>query len=135
MKRRFTLFRDQRGGAIVEFAFALPIMVTLLIGILQSGLMLYAKSGMRHGIGEGVRFAKVNRNTQDDGNAVLDKVRSTVFGVKASGIQTLTYERVTNAGGEDVVTISMTYQPSSFIPFVRKLPITLSEARTIYLPE
>jgi hypothetical protein len=29
----------------------------------------------------------------------------------------------------------MTYQPSSFIPFVRRLPITLSESRTVYLPE
>jgi Flp pilus assembly protein TadG len=127
------LNRDQRGGAIIEFAFALPVLVTLLIGILQSGLMLYAKSGMRHGIGEGVRHAKVNRDA--DSAYVLDKVRGAAFGVEASGIKTLTFQRSTNANGEDLVTIAMSYQPSSFIPFVRRLPITLTETRTVYLPE
>jgi Flp pilus assembly protein TadG len=127
------LLRDQRGGAIIEFAFALPIVVTLLIGILQSGLMLYAKSGMRHGIGEGVRYAKVYRTAESA--VVLGKVRDAAYGVQARGIQTLTFQRSTNANGEDLATIAMTYQPSSFIPFVRTLPITLSETRTIYLPE
>jgi Flp pilus assembly protein TadG len=135
MTLRNTFARDQRGGAMVEFAFAAPILITLMIGILQSSLMLYAKSGMRHGIGEGVRFAKVYRSTQANQTAVLNKVKSSLYGVKVSGIQTLTYQRTTNARGEDLVTIAMTYQPSSFIPFVRRLPITLSESRTVYLPE
>jgi Flp pilus assembly protein TadG len=127
------LHRDQRGGAIIEFAFALPIMVTFLIGILQSSLMLYAKSGMRHGVGEGVRFAKVFRDAEDV--AVLNKVRGAAFGVQASRIKTLTFQRSTSANGEDLATIAMTYEPSSFIPFVPRLPITLSETRTLYLPE
>lgn len=135
MRRLAALRRNERGGAIIEFAFALPILVTLLIGILQSSLMLYAKSGMRHGIGEGVRFAKVYRNLQSDSATVLNKVRATAYGVEPSGIQSLTYQRTTNANGEDLATITMTYQPNSFIPFVRKLPITLTEARTVYLPE
>jgi Flp pilus assembly protein TadG len=133
MKAHRALHRDQRGGAIIEFAFALPILIALLIGILQSGLMLYAKSGMRHGIGEGVRHAKVHRIA--DSAAVLAKVRSAAFGVEASGIQSLTFQRSTNANGEDIATIAMTYQPNSFIPFVSRLPITLSESRTVYLPE
>jgi Flp pilus assembly protein TadG len=129
-----THFRsDQRGGAIIEFAFVLPILITLLIGILQSSLMLYAKSGMRHGIGEGVRFAKVYRTAEQ--LAVLNKVRGSLYGVEASGIRTLSFQRSTTALGEDTVTIAMTYQPSSYIPFVRRLPITLSETRTVYLPE
>jgi Flp pilus assembly protein TadG len=135
MRRLAAFRRDERGSAIVEFAFALPIMVTLMIGILQSSLMLYAKSGMRHGIGEGLRLAKVQRTTQASAVVVTNKVRAAAYGVKASNIKTLTYQRVTNARGEDVLTIAMTYQPSSFIPFVRRLPITLSESRTVYLPE
>jgi Flp pilus assembly protein TadG len=133
MRRLRALLRNQRGGAVIEFAFALPIMVTLLIGILQSGLMLYAKSGMRNGVGEGVRYAKVYRTAESD--VVLSKVRAAAFGVQANGIRTLTFQRSTNANGEDLVTIAMTYQPSSFIPFVSRLPITLSESRTVYLPE
>jgi Flp pilus assembly protein TadG len=133
MRALRALRRDQRGGAIIEFAFALPILITLLIGMLQSSLMLYAKSGMRHGIGEGVRLAKVNRTA--DSALVLGKVRSAAYGINASGIRTLTFQRSTNASGEDLVTIAMTYQPNSFIPFVRRLPITLSENRTVYLPE
>jgi Flp pilus assembly protein TadG len=133
MRLRVPFQQDQRGGAIIEFAFVLPILATLLIGILQSGLMLYAKSGMRHGVGEGVRFAKVYRTATSD--AVLNQVRASVYGVKVSEIQTLTFQRSTNANGEDLATIAMTYQPSSFIPFVRRVPITLSETRTVYLPE
>jgi Flp pilus assembly protein TadG len=134
--KRLSAFRgDERGGAIIEFAFALPILVTLMIGILQSSLMLYAKSGMRHGIGEGLRLAKVQRTTQANAVVVTNRVRAAAYGVKASGIRTLSYQRTTNTRGEEVLTIAMTYQPSSFIPFVRRLPITLSDSRTVYLPE
>jgi Flp pilus assembly protein TadG len=133
VKPRPTLREDQRGGAIIEFAFALPVLITLLIGILQSGLMLYAKSGMRHGIGEGVRYAKVYRSAEQA--TVLNKVRGAAYGVEASGIRSLTFQRTTTTGGEEVATITMTYQPNSYIPFVRHLPITLSETRTVYLPE
>lgn len=133
MKQRMPLPADQRGGAIIEFAFALPILITLLIGILQSSLMLYAKSGMRHGVGEAARFAKVYRSAEQA--AVLNKVRAAAYGVEASGIKSLTFQRTTTPRGEDVATIAMTYQPNSYIPFVRHLPITLSETRTVYLPE
>jgi hypothetical protein len=88
---------------------------------------------MRHGVGEGVRFAKVYRAAESE--TVLGKVRGAVYGVVPSGIKTLTFQRSTNANGEELATITMTYQPNSFIPFVPKLPVTLSETRTVYLPE
>ena len=133
MKRLKPLARDERGGTITEFAFALPILATLLIGILQSSLMLYAKSGMRHGIGEAARFAKVYRAA--DSATVLAKVRGAVYGVEPSGIKTLTFQRTTSANGEDRATITMSYQPNSYIPFVPRIPVTLTETRTVYLPE
>ncbi len=56
--RKLASHRD--GAVAIEMAFALPVLVTLMIGILQFGLILQASGAMRHGIGEGLRFAKVN---------------------------------------------------------------------------
>ena len=51
------LIRDERGATVIEFAFALPILVVMLWMLVQLGFMLRANAGIQQALGEGARFA------------------------------------------------------------------------------
>ena len=51
------LRRCQRGAAVIEFALTVPILVLIIYGIFQVGLLFQANAGMQHALGEGARYA------------------------------------------------------------------------------
>ncbi len=51
------LVRDQRGAGVVEFAIALPVLITMIWGVFQIGLVMQANAGMQHALGEAARYA------------------------------------------------------------------------------
>ena len=125
------LLTDKRGATLVETAFALPVLVTLMIGILQFGLVLQASGAIRHGIGEGLRFAKVNPSATS--TQVLGVSRNAMTGIDMAGITAQNYTSGT-VNGVKFGRISLRYQFSPFIPFAKLPPITLNETRQVYLP-
>lgn len=122
---------DQRGAAAVEFALAIPALITLMIAILQFGIVLHASGGVRHAVGEGIRHAKVYPDATEA--QIYDKVRNSMAGVNPAGITSLTFERGT-ANGADFGRVTMQYELQPVIPFAAIPPITFNESRTAYLP-
>ena len=57
MRLATILRRDERGVAATEMALALPVLVTMIYGIFQVGLLYQANAGMQHALGEGARLA------------------------------------------------------------------------------
>ena len=53
---------QQRGAAAVEFALVLPLLLALLVGTLDMGLMLYDKAVITNASREGARAGIVLRN-------------------------------------------------------------------------
>ncbi len=53
------LLRDTRGVAAVEFAFAFPILILLLVGTLDIGRALWFTSTLEHAAREGARYASL----------------------------------------------------------------------------
>ena len=53
------LKRDERGVAATEMALALPVLITMIYGIFQVGLLYQANAGMQHALGEGARYATI----------------------------------------------------------------------------
>ncbi len=51
--RRLT--RNEEGAAVIEMAFALPILIVMIWMIVQLGLVFRAMSGIQHALGEGAR--------------------------------------------------------------------------------
>lgn len=132
MKNQLKNLRSDKSGAVViEMAFALPVVIALMIGILQFALVLQASGAMRHGIGEGLRFAKVNASATPA--QVEAEARANMAGVKLSGIQSLTFQRGT-ASGAAFGRIAMQYELTPLIPFAPLPAIQLNETRTAYLP-
>ncbi len=53
------MLRDTRGVAAVEFAFAFPILIFLLVGMLDIGRALWFTSTLDHAAREGARYASL----------------------------------------------------------------------------
>lgn len=130
--RRFRIALGDKGAAAVEFAFAAPVIMMLMIGILQVAVALHAAGGVRHAIGEGVRFAKVNRAATED--EVEAHVRRSFSGLKTDKVRDLTVERGRTPGGAPFARISIDYQPQIVIPFLPARTVRLEESRLVYLP-
>lgn len=65
----------QRGQALVEFAIALPVLLILLLGITEFGLLLYNQHVITNASREGARYgivARTPRRTLDEIDAVID---------------------------------------------------------------
>lgn len=61
------LLRDERGAEAVEFALAVPVIITMIWGIFQVGMLYEANAGMQHALGEGARFATLCTNMTANG--------------------------------------------------------------------
>ncbi|KHK89339.1 TadE/TadG family type IV pilus assembly protein [Novosphingobium malaysiense] len=130
MKTRAFL-RDVRGASAIEFAFAVPAVLIVMIAILQFGLVLQASGAIRHAAGEGVRYAKVHPTaTQTE---VLDRVRASLAGVDSDGIVSLDLTRGTSNGAK-YSSVTVKYQLEPIIPFATIAPIVLNESMSSYNP-
>jgi hypothetical protein len=73
------LIRNENGAAVIEMAFALPIVILFIWIIVQLGLVFRATSGIQHALGEGARLATVwPAPSVDD---VQDRVEESVYGI------------------------------------------------------
>ena len=125
------LRRDQNGSVGFEIAMALPILIALMVGILQVGMVLAANGAMRNALGEGLRLAKVDPTATE--TQVLTRTRQALVGVEASAIDTLTFDRaITNNVRRGTISLTITLNPIN--PFAPIPPIVLTETKQIYLP-
>ncbi len=127
-----SLLKDTRGAAVIEFAFALPTIAIVMVGILQMGMALHASGGMRHALGEGIRYARIKPNATDA--QVEGHARAALLGIDGDGIRALTFDRGTTSGGQSFGRISMRYEIAMVIPFVPLPPFELEQTKTTYLP-
>lgn len=122
--------RDRTAASVIEFAFALPVAVALVLGILQFALVLQASGAIRHAVGEGVRYANLHQDASQ--SAVATHVRAQMAGIDRAGIDAITLERgVSNGAQYDKVAIEYRLEP--VVPFVELNPIVLSDSALSYV--
>ena len=56
---------SQEGAAVVEFAIVLPLLLLLLFGMIEFGLLMYNKQVITNASREGARWAIVQPNSSD----------------------------------------------------------------------
>jgi Flp pilus assembly protein TadG len=79
--------RGERGAAVVEFALVLPILVLIVFGIINFGIVLAQKAALSNGVRIGARYGSVNAYTATHScKNVLDTIRgsSTTLGIGAT---------------------------------------------------
>lgn len=63
---RFKRPSDSRGQALVEFAFAFPILILLIFGLLDLGRAVYAQHQISEAAREGARYGSVQARSATD---------------------------------------------------------------------
>jgi Flp pilus assembly protein TadG len=130
------LHRDDRGTSLVEFAIALPILVTFIWGIFQFGLLFQANAGMQHALGEAARMATIWPYPGD--TAITNKVTSKKFGTyngQLSALQ-ITNNTVTNPDGSTTIVskdLRLTYTHTVRMLFLPPTTVTLDKSKRVYL--
>lgn len=87
------LLRNQDGATIVEFAIVVPLFLTLLIGIMDVGQMVYGKAVLTGAVHRAARDASLEtRNTSEADASVLEAIRPVLPGVTLETSRTSYYD-------------------------------------------
>jgi Flp pilus assembly protein TadG len=124
----------QTGQGLVEFAFVVPVLLVIMLGIVQLGWIFTSQIGVTNGIREAARFAATNRTantTQASANAASTVAQLTTIMPRnvnfysAANISTAsaTYCEYTDPKGEPAVRVRVTvaYRHPLFIPLITGL--------------
>jgi Flp pilus assembly protein TadG len=117
---------DERGAVAVEFALLLPLLVTLLMGIIQMGLAFNEKLTLTHAAREGARAAIVGA---DPVSAVKDAASSVDLATSDIDVVPCDDDEV---GEQAEVEASTDFEFS--IPFVDLGAVTLSSSAVMRCP-
>lgn len=66
MLKRLSLIREQSGSVMVEFALISTVLILLLAGIIQFGLIFYTQLNLENVVREGARFASLPANANNE---------------------------------------------------------------------
>lgn len=130
MTRFRQLIADRAGSSAIEFAVSVPVLVMLIWGIAQVGLLYEANAGMQHALGEGARMATIYPTPTD--TQIQTKITSAKFGLGNGtwGTPTIVTDNTTKTK-----TITVTYsQPTDFL-FLPGPNVSLSASKVVYLAQ
>src|SRR6476469_1162835 len=92
---------NDEGAAVVEFAFALPVLIMFIWGIAQFGMIMAADAGIQHALGEGARIATLFPTPSD--TTINQRMTDSLFGnflgsytVTNCGVQTFSTTSTVN---------------------------------------
>lgn len=127
IRRLFSLGRRSDGAAAIEFAIGVPVLVSMIFGMFQLGIVLQANAGMQHAMGEAARYATIFPTPSD--TQIQARITSEKFGL---GNGTWSTPTITPGTGTKTITVSYT-QPLDWIFFTST--VTLTKSKVVYLSD
>ena len=121
------LSKDMSGSASIEFAVAVPVLISLIWGIFQISLVFQAGAGVQNALGQAARYATIFPTPTDTQIQAL--IASSKFGTANGTWSTPTI--TTDAAGYKVITVSYS-QPTDFLFFAGPT-VTLTKTKRVYL--
>ena len=126
------LIRNEDGAAVIEMAFALPVLITLIWMIVQLGLVFRAMSGIQHALGEGARAATLWPVPEVD--VIEEKMEDAVYGIGPGTFDIVDPVEGTD-DGTDFLDLTVTYtQPTDLLIFPGPT-ITVSRSKRVWVAE
>ena len=130
MRRLLSLGRDERGSPAIEFAIAVPVLVSIIYGIAQLGLIYQANAGIQHALGEAARYATLydaNKTTKvHTESEILAKLNEKLFG---EGGGTFTPKYTDN--GNNSIELEVKYSKKLDFLFMTGPTVTLTRTKTV----
>ena len=111
--------RHQRGAAAVEFALLLPVLMAMLMGALEMGLILYDKAVLTNATREGARAGIVLRNPKptvsEITNVVLQKSQTSLISLLPASTPQVTVLQSSPAAWPNTLQVSAQYTFKGFV--------------------
>jgi Flp pilus assembly protein TadG len=110
------MLRDEKGAAMVEFALILPLLIMLLFGSIEFGLLMYNKQVITNASREGARagiVARTPRMTAAEIQQVVDDYAAdylVTFGSATAPVTTVDNSGGTLFGNDLQVTVTYPYE-------------------------
>jgi len=129
-RRRPHLRRDKKGVGAVEFALILPLLVLIIVGIAQMGILYFAHAGLRNLVAEGARFASISPRPTDA--AIKTRINQGGFGLVPAnlGQPTIVYG---GTNGNNWADISIKYTVQLNFIFWSPAPFQIEEKRRVFI--
>lgn len=123
-------WRDRRGVSATEFAFAAPILLIFIFGMLQLGMIFEASNGLSYGLDEAARLAAVYPKPAD--TAITARLSQRKFGLNSANLHVSAPQHGTNSSGVGYVDITASYDvPINFVLWTSPA-VTLTGTRRVY---
>jgi Flp pilus assembly pilin Flp len=126
------LIRDDDGAAVIEMAFALPILITLIWMIIQLGLVFRAMSGIQHALGEGARAATLWPVPAV--SDIEDRMNDAVYGIGPGEFDVVDAVPGTQ-DGSDYLDLEVTYSQDTDLLFFPGPTIEVSRSKRVWVSE
>jgi Flp pilus assembly protein TadG len=114
----FARLRGDSGQSLIEFGFALPLLLLVILALVDFGRAVNTWLDATHVANEGARLAVVN-GTQLNCGDLANLIKTEAYGDLKSGKVTISFPGTGVAIGQPVrvtVTSTYNYSPAGFIP-------------------
>ncbi len=140
MRKFQECLRDESGGAMVETALALPVFLSMLWGIVQFGLAMFASNGIGNALGEGARFATIcvqptlaTGCRRPSNQQIIDRINDRRFGLTYGSYGVPTVTAGDAAAPIPYIDIAMTYSMPTNLILVNGPVITFEKTKRVYV--
>ncbi len=129
LRRR--LGRDESGATITEFALVIPVVLTIIIGMIETGLLLTAQGVLDGAVSSAARFGSINATGSLPDDVIRTRVAEQTVAfidvdrINVSARAYSSFSAIGEGSGtagfggpNDVVVYTVTYPWQGFTPFI-----------------
>jgi hypothetical protein len=132
MSRLTRLWRETRGTGAIEMAIVLPVLVSMIWGIFQIGILFQASAGMQNGLLEAARYATLHPTPTDA--QIKDRVTAKTFGTYNGTLSPLVIENFNGgSGATKYKELTLVYSQKFDVLFISGPTVTLTRKKRVYL--
>lgn len=130
-------FKDKRGVATIEMAFAFPVFIVMLWMLIQLAMVYRAMAGIQQALGEGARYATLCLNPAATGcavptaSAIQTKVNAAVYGI-GPGTFTVPTPVSGTSGTGHYYDITVTYSQSTSLLLLPGPTVSVSRSKRVW---
>jgi Flp pilus assembly pilin Flp len=132
------LIRDEKGAAVIEMAFVLPILIVMIWAFVQLAQIYRALAGIQQALGQGARFATLCINPSSLGcssptpDAVKANIEQSVYGLGPGTFNT-PMPTTGTSGTSNYYDLKVTYtQPTNLLLFPGPT-ITMTRSKRVWI--
>ncbi|HEX2803963.1 MAG TPA: TadE family protein [Sphingomicrobium sp.] len=128
------IFRDRKGSAAIEFAIAVPVLVSFIVGIIQTSVYLQANAGVQHALGEGARVATIydpTTGSRPPDEVISETIVNSKFGIRGGDWHEPVIDS-TNEASDGYIDITVQYDVPTDFFFFPGPAITLQRTKRVF---